>query len=244
MRFGFIGSVLIHAALIGAALTTWPMMTDRTVMETVVVPIDVVTEIAEKTNVTAAAPELLPDLPPQTLGSPQPIAPLNAPEAEPIPDPNPKKKKKEEKARPSLDLDRLQKMADRSKTVEGDAPVAGGGGEKAPRPRFGVGEQTGLTASEIDAIASKFESCWRSTEDMRDADRLIVRLRIVLGPDGRLTRNPELLAPARRTGNDAQMQVAVDRAFNAVEVCEPFPVAPGRSRGANFTFTFFARSTR
>jgi hypothetical protein len=223
----------------------WPLAMDRPLGagEANYVPVELITEISDRSNVTAAAPVAGQDLRPTTEGSPQEVNPPTPEEAEPIPSPEPAPKKKAPpKKRSSLEDFDPSKMVDRSNPKAGDGATTSGAPTIDPRTRFGVGDATGLTASEIDAIALKMKDCWRSSKDMREADRLYVQLRLVIGPDGRLMREPDMLRPRARPSGDQPMIVAVENAQRAVRLCEPFPVAPGRQKGAQFTFNFYARN--
>lgn len=241
---GLTGSLAVHGALLAAMMVAWPMAVDTVGVGANFVPVDLVAEISDETNIRAAAPELGDSQTPEIEGSPQETAPPVPEDVEAIaPDKiKEKEKKKDEQKKPTTRRSEVDDFFNKNRTKDGTGATNSGATAIAPNTRFGVGAQTGLTATEVDAIASKMESCWRSTADMRDADRLLVQLRLVIGPDGDLMREPEMLRPGAKAGNESSLQVAVDRALSAVSICKPFPVASGRSRGAQFTFTFYAKS--
>jgi hypothetical protein len=241
---GLIGSLAVHGALLAAMMVAWPMQVDTTGEGANFVPVDLVAEISDETNIRAAAPELGDALNPEIEGSPQETTPPVPDDVEAIaPDKiKEKEKKKDDQKKPTPRRTEVDDFFNKNRKTDGTGSTTTGAREVDPNARFGVGDATGLTATEVDAIASKMEGCWRSTADLSDADRLLVRLRLVIGPDGDLMREPQMLRPSAKTGNDASLQVAVDRALRAVNICKPFPVASGRTRGAQFTFTFFAKS--
>lgn len=82
-----------------------------------------------------------------------------------------------------------------------------------------------LTDSEIDNIRHQIERCWSVPSGARDADDLVILIRIFLNPDGTLSKPPSVVnAPSARF--NAYYQAAAESARRAVLRCTPFSNLP------------------
>ena len=96
----------------------------------------------------------------------------------------------------------------------------------APRPvetrsRRGAGDRNANQAR-IDAILySRIFPCWDGVADLPFPDRLNVRMKLQLNPNGSIAEL-ELIEPARRPLGSSPMGTAVDRALRAVRKCAPY----------------------
>ena len=95
-----------------------------------------------------------------------------------------------------------------------------------------------LSMSELDLIRRQFERCWSPPAGARDAASLVVKVRILLNPDGSLRAPPELVDRTRL--NDGFWLAAAESALRAVRRCEPLRDLPAgkfeRWRDIELTF--------
>lgn len=80
-----------------------------------------------------------------------------------------------------------------------------------------------MSISEIDRIRRHIESCWNVPAGARDAQDLVVELRLVMNPDGR-ARSVEVV-DSQRMG-DPFYRTAAESAMRAVRACGALPVPP------------------
>lgn len=218
---GLFLSAAIHAVLVFASVLAWPHVAKSMDMESAIVPVDVV-NFSETSNISPIAAEnALPAPVAEEAG-----APLDAgkqTEAEAVPDltaPKPKTPTPP-KPQPKFSLDQLSALIDRSKKTPGTAQqTTSPNAPVGDKPRAGFGAKSGLTASIEDYLASVFERCWRSTQDMPNPERLVVTVRVTLNRDGTLAADPRAISAV--LPGDAQMRVAADNALRAVRTCGPY----------------------
>jgi outer membrane biosynthesis protein TonB len=81
------------------------------------------------------------------------------------------------------------------------------------------------TMSEIDAIRHRIEQCWNIPAGAREADKLIVSIRVWVNPDGTV-RDARILDQARLS--DVFFRTAAESALRAVlnPRCSPLPIPP------------------
>ncbi len=77
-----------------------------------------------------------------------------------------------------------------------------------------------LTLSEIDAIRAQIEQCWNVPVGARNAEDLIVEIRVTLNPDGSVFAMPEILNTTRMA-SDPFFRAAAESAQRAVLKCSP-----------------------
>lgn len=77
-----------------------------------------------------------------------------------------------------------------------------------------------LTLSEKDAIRAQIERCWNVPVGARDAENLVVEIRVMLNPDGSVVATPEILNNARMA-SDPFFRAAAESARRAVLKCSP-----------------------
>ena len=81
-----------------------------------------------------------------------------------------------------------------------------------------------MTMSEIDAIRYQIELCWIIPAGARDAENLVVRIKVFLNSDGSLSKAPEIVG-----GNDASdpfYRTAAESARRAIFKCSPLKNLP------------------
>jgi hypothetical protein len=93
------------------------------------------------------------------------------------------------------------------------------------------------TATLEGAIRQMVEACWNVPAGAKDAEDLLVRLRIRLRPDGSLARPPEFLDRGRMS--DPFYRVAAESAARAVRQCAPYDLPPDQYElWRDLTFNF------
>ncbi len=99
--------------------------------------------------------------------------------------------------------------------------------ETAEQPRRQAPLDAAVTTSEIDAIRHAIERCWNIPAGARDAENLIVTIRVWVNPDGRV-REARLDRDQARLGADGHFRAAAESAMRAVlnPSCQPLPIPP------------------
>jgi len=92
-------------------------------------------------------------------------------------------------------------------------------------------DQREMTIREIDAlvliIRKQIQSCWTVPAGARDAENLVVKVHILLNPDGSLIGPPEIINPGGALSrNDEFYQTAAESARRAVLACSPLKDLP------------------
>jgi len=84
-----------------------------------------------------------------------------------------------------------------------------------------------MTMSEVDAVRHKIEQCWIVPSGARDAENLVVRIRIKLDENGTILGVPEILDKSRMSGNaHTFFKIAAEGARRAVLKCQPYDMLP------------------
>ena len=81
-----------------------------------------------------------------------------------------------------------------------------------------------MTMSEIDAIRYQIERCWSIPAGARDAQNLVVRIKIFLNTDGSLSKAPEIVGGNQ--SDDPFYRTAAESARRAVLKCQPLKNLP------------------
>lgn len=245
MLRGLPASIIVHAAVVGASYVTFPYWSSSSsayITDIEAVDVDFA-DLSEITNIAPLIPqeeeepeEAAPEEPEEVLPDFEqdpPEEPEEEPEKEPEPEPE---------TRPQPPRDPLADFLNQSETTfkseietrrERPEPRALPPEEKpqtalkdAPRPvetrsRRGAGDRNANQAR-IDAILySRIFPCWDGVADLPFPDRLNVRMKLQLNPNGSIAEL-ELVEPARRPLGSSPMGTAVDRALRAVRKCAPY----------------------
>ncbi|WP_372706254.1 hypothetical protein [Brevundimonas sp.] len=240
-----IGSVVVHAAVVGVALLGLMSWGDREIVPVVnAVPVSIVseavieaaaadnpseeliTEDASTAPVAPSPPEPTPPEPVAVTPRPAPV-PAKAPTPRPVPTPPPPK------ARPTptppspnpapprreatLDLDALAGPA-RPTTRPGTRPATG---------QQGRGTASQATGPQVTAIFNQVYPNWTLPCDIPGARDLRIQMDVTLASDGRITAGPTLLAPRP----DPIWRAAADAAVRAIRQTAPFEVPEGFNGG-------------
>jgi len=219
---GLIGSVLLHAGIIGATLFTFAHKLDIAQESAPVVPVELVT-IANKTNLIAtvkAPPKAEPtdeeptppqvqklDTPPQSEPKPEKldVAPETKPEPPPpevAPEPSPKQPPPLPKVKPAP---ASEAKADAPKKEEFDinkitalldkrdaVQASSPKGKVADKAVKGFGPQTAMTMDLQDSLRSQIQQCWNPPVGAPHPEELVVEFELFLKPDGSVAQPPQL----------------------------------------------------
>jgi outer membrane biosynthesis protein TonB len=177
---------------------------------------DLVAKLTEKKDLKAVA-EKTPEPQPQT--KPDPIAEKlkkqdeqkQQAKAEPLPP-----KKPPQKEQPKFDADKIAALLDKRDPQRNAAT----GAELNPLPSLGTatGNAAKLSQSEIDALRARLMSLWNPPIGIQNPEEFVIRIRIQLGRDGKLSAPPTVLS----TGNGPLYNSARDSAVRAVFQGQPF----------------------
>jgi len=224
----FLGSILLHAGVIGLALIAWPKegREPREMMATV--PVSIVSE----TTVLAAAPdnpadELItedgsasPEAPAEML--PEPVAetpPIPRPDPAPRPTPRPQAEPPRTPPRqpasppqrptppreePGLNLGELAERPQRGNT-RGRPSTGDSGAGEAPRAMGCAGLQS---------ISGQISPHWNPPCHLPGIEEVTLRVQVRMSEDGRLVGSPRVLNPRR----DATGRAASDSILRAITI--------------------------
>ena len=180
------------------------------------------------------------------------------PEAVPLPEKTVKKieTKKENKQNPDklneevkqvsefekkefVDLDNIAKLIDKAKIESADLIKKNNDITQDQDRNI---ENTGLTLSEEDALKAQIFGCWSIPLGLPYNENLLVRIKLMLEPDGSVTKT-EILDHARMNKpGQAFYKVLAESALRAVKLCQPLRVpTTGYERWKELQLNFDAR---
>jgi hypothetical protein len=162
----------------------------------------------------AAAPQPPVDVPrPRARPNPPPKMVVKA-----KPEPKPAVQRPDNSPKDSFDPDRIAALLNRQD------PASGGDPTPSPEPQT-IGSIEGhdnaaMTQDEIAALKARLYQCWNPPVGVREAQDLVVTVRISLQPDGSLAGPPQIQSVSQVTNPLAQ--IAAEAALRAVVQCAPF----------------------
>ena len=186
-------------------------------------------------------PEPTPPAPKSTSQAKPAPKPEPAPKAEPLPTKEAKKEPKpapKEKPKPKPEK-RVQKSTKTAKSSDSFDPtrlsallnkLPEDSAPQQPRqktetkvdsPRTDDPDMP-LTMSEVDAFRVQMAKCWTVPAGAAGAEKLAVKIRVFLNPDGSLGQPPELMDRTKLITGGATYRAAADAALRAVRLCQPF----------------------
>lgn len=173
-------------------------------------------KVTEKTEVKATA-EKTPEPQPQT--KPDPIAEKIKHEEQPKEakeQPKQQPPKKPVHQQPKFDADKIAALLDKREPQRN----AMTGAELNAVPSLGTarGNASQLSQSELDALRSRLMQLWNPPVGIQNPEEFVIRVRIQLGRDGRLTAPPIVLS----SGTGTLFNSARDSAIRAVFQGQPF----------------------
>lgn len=173
-------------------------------------------KIAEKQEVKPTA-EKTPE--PQPIPKPDPIAEKlkqqdEHKEAKEQPKPLPPRKPVQQQ--PKFDANKIAALLDKREPQRNAAT----GAELNSAPSLGIarGSDSQLSQSEIDALRARLMSLWNPPVGIQNPEEFVIRIRIQLGRDGRLSAPPMVLT----SGTGTLFNSARDSAVRAVFQGQPF----------------------
>jgi outer membrane biosynthesis protein TonB len=188
-------------------------------------------KVEKKPEITTASaePPPLPEVkPPEPKpekaekNKPDPIAEaIKKEEAKKPPPPPPLPRRRPVRKQPKFDPDRVAALLDKRIPRRHMAT-----GERLnPEPTLGTrrGRAATLSQNEIDALRAQIQRCWSPPVGVREAEELIVRVKLDLNQDGTLASPPTLT----NIGSNSMFRVAAEAALRAIRRCAPYrlPIA-------------------
>lgn len=247
-------SALLHAAVIGAALISWPWA--RQLPLGSAVPINIVanapvTDLApaeqgpeealaqtEEPVPEAPAPPAAPAPTPQPVPTPAKPAPAPTPKPVPTPKPAPAKPAQKAPAKPApkadkgLDLDALAASlpgAQRSSAAKGPARQATA---SEARPDLGSGQ----AASAIAGMSDEIQKRWNPNCNVEGGRDVRLKVSFTLGGGGQVVG--QVGAHGAENSADPVVRAAAERAIRAVYAAAPFTRLPRSLYGQRFDLNF------
>jgi colicin import membrane protein len=173
-------------------------------------------KVVEKKEI---APTVVKTPPPQPETKPDPIAeklkkqdqPKEVAKEEPLPP-----KKPPQKQQPKFDADKIAALLDQRAPQRNAA--TGETLNSAPTLGAATGNAARLSQSEIDALRSRLMSLWNPPVGIQNPEEFVIRIRIQLGKNGKLTAPPVVLS----SGTGVLYNSARDSAVRAVFQGQPF----------------------
>ena len=144
----------------------------------------------------------------------------------------PRPRSKPKRKRPKFSTDRiaalLDKDQDKQRPVRRSETVPKKKSAKRPAPQSAAPSTRSvpMTMSEKAAIMYQIELCWTIPTGARDAEDLIVKIKIFLNSDGSLSKAPEIVG-GKGIGNSFY-RTAAESAVRAVRKCAPLKNLPAK----------------
>lgn len=182
---------------------------------------DLKPKVSEKKEVEAAR-EKVPEPQPQPETKPDPIAKKIEQQAEQPkqakaePAPLPPKRPPRRKPQPKFNADKIAALLDKRIPER----TAATGAELNSTPTLGTarGNAAKLSQSELDALRARLMALWNPPVGIQDPEDYVIRIRIRLGPNGKLSAPPVVLT----SGSGQLFDTARDSAVRAVFRGQPF----------------------
>ncbi|MBT3533827.1 MAG: hypothetical protein HN478_08110 [Rhodospirillaceae bacterium] len=160
----------------------------------------------------------------------------------------PRPRAKPKRRRPRFDPDHIAALLDKDdekKPRQRREAAKSRKADKQPAPARKVARSQApsvpMTMSEIDAIRYQIQQCWSIPAGARDAENLVVRIKVFLNSDGSLSRAPEIVSGDG--AGDPFYRTAAESARRAVLKCSPLKNLPADkyARWREITLTFNPR---
>ncbi len=234
----FLASLGLHAGLI-FLIGFWTPMLDRARMNDQSLPIEIITidqftRLVEETAMpdmaearqeptaheqTSTAPNVqsdampLPDASEKSAEATAPTQEVAPPEPRfrvetPVPLARPVRRLK-----PLLDIGRVQALLNKTP----DKKTANSGPTQANN---GLSTSKRLTMNEVDAFRAQMRRCWSPPAGAKQAENLVVRVRLSLTPAGRISAGPVVVN--RSLLGDPFFRAAAESVLRAIRRCQPF----------------------
>ena len=120
------------------------------------------------------------------------------------------------KPNPVLDVSQIRALL--NKTPDTPAEAEPLGEEEV------ASENIRLTLNEIDAFRTQMRRCWNPPSGARNAEDLIVQVRVSLAPNGMISAGPKVMN--RTQLGDPFFRAAAESVLRAIRRCQPFEMPP------------------
>ncbi len=162
----------------------------------------------------------------------------------------PRPRSKPERKRPKFNADRIAALLDkddekkpqpRRKKADWKKTVKRLSSE--PTPSRARPLSAPMSMSEIDAIRHQIQQCWSFPAGAKNAEKLVIQIKVFLDTDGSLSKSPEIVGSYYKTAGDLIYDSAAESARRAVLKCAPLKHLPvdKYARWRKFTLTFDPR---
>lgn len=255
MRYALFIATLLHAGILAAGFIIAPFLPVPEVDYSPVVPVELLSqaEFADELSVKAdrKSEPVEEDEEPEPVRQQEEEATLPDPEPEPVPDPEetqpepqpaedepeqqpedrPEPEEEPRREEPKQEDDFFSGLDDALVDLENQDEWSSPAEVVDPegvRNQEGVGLGDRLTASEIDLVRQKMaEECFDQPTGVPNAEKIVVRVRFNLNPDGEIVGDPEVLnARQIALSNNSWWRTTRDRAVQAVVKCQPYDYLP------------------
>ena len=161
----------------------------------------------------------------------------------------PRPRSKPERKRPEFNATRIAALLDKDDEKKPQSPQKKADWKKTlkrlsgePTPSRARPLSAPMSMSEIDAIRHQIQRCWSFPAGARNAEKLVIRIKVFLNTDGSLSKSPEIVGSHYKTG-DLFYDSAVESARRAVLKCAPLKHLPvdKYARWREITLTFNPR---
>lgn len=241
---GWIGSLILHGAIVGATLFTFTHTLEITDQSPPSIPVDLVT-IGKKTNIIPTVKrqprihaKITPEpITPKDLATPTPAMPPQEEqpkEAAPKPDqsaiapkpkapPTPDEKPQDSPKKPQVDqVSALLNKLTAPATASNNARVA-------ERTVKGVGQMNAMVADLQDSLRSQVQQCWSPQIGAPNAAEMIVDFDLLLNQDGSVAQPPQLTATSQAAAaSNPYTRAAAEAARRAIMECAPYKLPADR----------------
>ena len=120
------------------------------------------------------------------------------------------------KPKPVLDVSQIRALLNKTPDTPAEAePVA---------EEEVASENIRLTLNEIDAFRTQMRRCWNPPSGARNAEDLIVQVRVSLAPNGMISAGPKVMN--RTQLGDPFFRAAAESVLRAIRRCQPFEMPP------------------
>jgi colicin import membrane protein len=178
---------------------------------------EIKSKISEKKELTPAAekvPEPVPESKPDPIADK--IKKVEKQEAKVDPQPLPPRRPPvPHKPQPKFSADKIAALLDKR---EPQRAAATGATLSAPTLGTALGNASQLSQSELDALRSRLMALWNPPVGIQNPEDYVIRIRIQLGRDGKLTAPPQVIS----SGSGQLFDTARDSAVRAVFRGQPF----------------------
>ncbi len=120
------------------------------------------------------------------------------------------------KPKPVLDVSQIRALLNKTPDTPAEAELVA--------EEDVASENIRLTLNEIDAFRTQMRRCWNPPSGARNAEDLIVQVRVSLAPNGMISAGPKVMN--RTQLGDPFFRAAAESVLRAIRRCQPFEMPP------------------